>query len=78
MNYYRITFRKDLPVPGKPLAKAHDWYALICRAKNYDEARAHGRHVASVEGLSYCCAFRLPRAEGLLRIETEGALHREA
>lgn len=77
MNYYRISFNRiTVPDPERPLHRHWDWYDLICQAQNYEEARDHGKQVASVEGVTYCCAMRLRKVEGAAQINREPAFQR--
>ncbi len=77
MNYYRISFnRVTAPDQSRPLYRHWDWYDLICQAKNYDEARAHGLYVAADHDVDYCCAMRLTKIEGLAQINREPAFQK--
>lgn len=65
MNFYRITFNRiTRPDPEKPLHRHWEWFDLIYPARNYEEAREHGRAVAEEQGVNYSGTIRLLHVEG--------------
>ena len=74
MNYYRISFNRiTTPDDTRPLYRHWDWYDLICQAQNYEEAREHGLRAAQDHDVTYCCAMRLTKVEGVTLIAREPA-----
>lgn len=65
-NIYRASFRKDRK------NESPEWFTLVFAADNYELARDHAMHCASMEGLVYCTVQRLTKAEGEAAIDKVG------